>query len=440
MGSFLRFLMGDAESDRKAPWDDYWYEDVASGGRSTAGMRVTADTALTLSAGWRAVNLLSGDVAGLPLHLYRRTGKGKERLHTPLAQVISVAPNGYQSSFQWREQGMARLLLNGNSYYRIHPGRRGAVDRLQPLHPLRVRPDLVDEDRKRYTYRREDGREERFAGHEILHLMGLSLDGIAGVSAITWGRASLGMAMAAEEFGSRQFTDMPKMTGLLQPEGKLEQKDRDALQRSFREAWGRAGAGGAPVLPHGVKWESVGMTNVDAEYLTTRKFQVTETARWFGVPPHKIGDLEKATFSNIEAEQISYVVHSLLAWLRRIETTINRELVLEDDVFGEFLVDGLLRGDSKSRAEAFAIYLDRGVLNPDEVRDKENMNPRADGRGGEYHRAANLAGKPAQDGASNARTAGSRIGAALERCNGAMKEGAEDPLDRLVMAVERVLA
>lgn len=371
------------------PLDPKYYADPGSGfmypggGRSTGGMTVTPDTALTVGAVYRAVRLLADDVAQLPLHLFKllpdREGGpgGKERVRDPIADVISKRPNERQTSFEFRRMLMAHALLRGNGYARIVPGARGAIDQLLPLNPAKTRAELLDNGRKLYLHRTKAGREERLTHDEVFHLCGFSTDpeSAEGMSVVSLARAAIGLTMSTEEFGARQFSQTPQMRTLLSHPAKLDDEVSKRIARTFREAnSGPSGWGGVAVLEEGMTAVQVGMTNDDAQFLATRQFQVTDVARWFCVPPHKIGDLSRATFSNIEEENLNYLIHSLMPWLVLWEQSIERDLIL-DDAFPQFSVDGLLRGDSLARAQAYQLYINMRAMTPNEVRARENMNP-----------------------------------------------------------------
>lgn len=370
------------------PTSSFWYDNgtgmVTYSPRSSAGFPVTPDSALTLAAVYRAVRLLADDVAQLPLHLFRRLPDrdhgmpgGKERVRNDLWDVVARRPNPRMTSFQWRQMAMAHVLLRGNHYSRIVSGARGAVDRLEPLVPWRMRVELLESGRSLFLYRAKDGREERLTQDEVHHIPGFTTDPESpeGMSVISLARTSLGLTMATEEFGARQFSQTPRPSFAVSTEQDLGHDRRLALEQSFRANFsGPSGYGGVPVMDRGLKVQNLGMSHDDAQYLQTRQHQVGDVARWFGVPPHKIGDLSRSSFANIEQEETSYVIHSLLPWLVLFEVSFERDLVL-DDTFFEFVTDGLLRGDSLSRAQAQQIRANMKALTPNEVRAQENLNP-----------------------------------------------------------------
>lgn len=379
-----RVIRADSSSSRP-PWDDWWYTAAgAASSRSSAGAAVTPEAAMTIGAVYRAVRLLSDDVAQLPLHLYaplpdRENGLpgGKMRLRNSLADVLGRRPNARQTSYEFRQMLTAHLLLRGNGYARIVPGARGAVDQLLPINPTRVRVELADNGRKVFLVRVKEGGEERLSQDEVFHLCGFQSDPECpeGMSPVTFARTSFGLTIATEEFGARQFSQTPRPSFMLEHPGRLDEEAAKRVAASFREAYsGPSGWGGTPLLEDGLKATPIGMSHDDAQYLQTRQFQVTDVARWFGVPPHMIGDLSRATFSNIEQQAIDYVTHSLMPWIVLWEQTIQRDLVL-DESFPQFVLDGLLRGDAVSRAQTEQLYINMRATTPNEVRSRNNWNP-----------------------------------------------------------------
>jgi HK97 family phage portal protein len=219
----------------------------------------------------------------------------------------------------------------------------------------------------------------RREARDILHVAGLSFDGFAGVSVATYARETLGLAMATEAHGARLFSAGALFRGILQHPGKLkDDKAARRMRESFDEAFRGDGAHQTALLEEGVKYEKIGMTAEDSQFLGTREFQAHEIARWFRMPPHKVGLLDKATFSNIEHQALEYVVDTLLPWLVRWEQRCSVSLLSkseQDEYFFEFLVDGLLRGDQAARYKAYKDAVLTGFMSRNEVRAKENLNP-----------------------------------------------------------------
>ena len=370
------------------PWfSDFWYGQPRSAVYgSAAGANVTPDSALTVGAVYRATLLIARDIAALPLFLVeplpeRENGKpgGKKRVRGDLDFVLNKKPNQRQTPFQYREMKFAHVLLRGDHYSRIVSGHRGYVTGLRPLSPARMRVERLDNDRDLFIYRDKKGEETRFTQDEIHHVRGFNPDpdDPCGLSVVGLAARSIGLALQTEEFGARQFSQTPRPSIALEIPGRIEPEERDVLSSSLREQWsGQDGWGGVPIAQNGMKITPIGMSHDDAQFLETRTFQIAEIARWFGVPLHMLSELSRATFSNIEHQSIEYVVHALLPWVALDEQCTERDMIPEDDdTEAEYVLDGLLRGDSLTRARVYQLLANMKAITPNEVRHRENMNP-----------------------------------------------------------------
>jgi HK97 family phage portal protein len=376
--ALIRALFGAAQPN---PAADFWYAPLGTVSRLGSGALVSPDTALKVSAVWACVRLLAESVAGLPLLLYERLpdgGKARAVGH-PLYAVLHRRPNAWQTPFEFLSQQMVALLLRGNAYARIVPGPTGAVDQLWPLSPDAVTPELTSAGEKRYVLKRPGRADEVLLADEVLHVPGLSVDGVCGMSVITYARESIGLAMATEAYGARFFGNDSRPGGVLQHPGKLSDAGRDNLKASWEAAHrGTDHAHRVAVLEEGLEWKPIGIAPEDAQFLATREFQVADICRWFNVPLHMVQETSKVTSwgSGIEQLSTAFVTYSLLAWLRRWEQAVNRDLVLDADTyFAEFLLDALLRGELEPRYRAYALALQNKIMTPNEVRIRENMNP-----------------------------------------------------------------
>lgn len=359
------------------------------GGESPAGPSVTPDTAITSTAVLACVRVLAETVAGLPFIAYKRIGSGRQRDSSlPAFQLLQGRPNRYQTAFEFREMLMAHCLLRGNGYaLKVYNG-RGEVSELIPLNPTRVSPKLLETGEVIYEFRDKMGQLVRYSDKDVFHLKGLATDGLVGVSPITYARTAVGLAIAAEEFGARVFVNDAKPGGILQHPGKLSDDSHKRLKESWQQAHaGLKNAHKVAILEEGMQWQRVGVSNQDSQFIESRKFQIEEIARIFRVPPHLIGHLERATFSNIEHQSLEFVQHTLLPWLRRWEQAVSARLLDETERqthYCEFLVDGLLRGDIQSRYSAYSIGRQWGWLSADDVRRLENMEALPGGVGEQY--------------------------------------------------------
>jgi HK97 family phage portal protein len=379
-----------------------WLIEALGGGKAASGVAVNETTAMKSTVVFACVRILAETIASLPLPVYRRLqGGGKERANNHyLYPLLHDQPNPEMTSFEFRETLMGHLALWGNAYAEIERDGAGRVRALWPLRPDRMQVKRDDQG-LRYEYLLPDGTMAALRQTNVMHIRGLSGDGIVGYSPIRLAREAIGFSLATEEFGARFFGQGAHPGGIVEYPGKLSDEARKRYKESVQEAYGGLGkAHRLMVLEEGLKYTQVGIPPEDAQFLATREFQAIEIARIFRIPPYLLQDFSRATFSNVEHTAISFVVHTVRPWLIRIEQAFKRDLFPSperDTYFAEFLVDGLLRGDIKSRYDAYAVGRNWGWLSADDIRELENMNPLPDGQGKIYliptnMRPANQAG------------------------------------------------
>lgn len=358
------------------------------GGPVYAGVSVSEESALTYAAVWQAVTLIAGDVGSLPLHFYKRLpGGGKERYTDhPLYYILHDAPNSEMSSMQFREAMQAHILTWGNAYAEIERAQDGRVVALWPLLPHQVTPFREERAGRplRYRVANPSGGDIIFNPSDILHIRGLGGDGIVGYSPIRQARQSLGLLAAAEVFGATFFGNGTTFGGFIKHPAKLSEKAEKSLRESINA--GHNGVDKAhrwKILEEGMDAVKVGVEPNDAQFLETRQFQIAEVARWFNLPLHKLREMEHSSVrANIEQEALDYYQSTLRPWLVRWEQEIDRKLISPREKyiqFAEFNLDGVLRGDQKSRYESYAIARSWGWLSANEIRSLENMNPIPEG-------------------------------------------------------------
>jgi HK97 family phage portal protein len=357
-------------------------------GPTASGVTVNETTALNFSAVWSAVTRISADVASLPLILYQRLPSGgKERMaEHPLYRVLHDAWNRDMSSFTARETMQSHVLTYGNAYAEIVRNGAGQIAELWPIEPTRVQPFRESPGGAlQYRVQQGDGRTVDVPADVIFHVHGLGFDGIQGYSVIAKARESIGAGLAAQQFQNTFYANGVGFSGYFEHPKALSEVAHAKIKESINAGNQGRLRGGFRILEEGMTFKPGGMPLRDAEFLGTRKFDVTEIARWFNIPPHKLADLERATFSNIEEQSIDYVVGTLRGqWLVRWEQEILRKLIapLERKLqFAEHLIDGLLRGNTGTRYQAYQVGLFSGFLWIDDVREKENLNPLPDGLG-----------------------------------------------------------
>ena len=346
-------------------------------GSTSSGKTVNERTALQTTAVYACVRILAETIASLPLHTYMNTESGKEKAKDhPIYYLLSDSPNPEMTSFVFRETLMGHLLLWGNSYSQIIRDGHGKVVALYPLLPDKMKVERSENGEVYYLYTSE-GKEYLLRNTEVLHIPGLGFDGLIGYSPIAMAKNAIGMALATEEYGAKFFANGANPGGVLEHPGVV--KDPHRIRDSWNQVYqGTSNAHRVAVLEEGMKFSPIGIPPEQAQFLETRKYQTEEICRIFRVPPHLVGDLERATFSNIEHQSISFVVHTIRPWLVRIEQSINKALFTEKEkekYFVSFLVEGLLRGDYESRMRGYSIGIQNGFMSPNDVRSLENMNP-----------------------------------------------------------------
>jgi HK97 family phage portal protein len=345
-------------------------EFLGQGATTSAGVRVTEEGAAGLPAVWRAVNVIAGTCAGLPLHAYTRNGDGGAPAR--VTSVLLDDPHPDLTPFELWELVFTHLALWGNAYLLKLRDQLGTVKELWPVHPSRVRAGRASDTSKVYVL---DGDEDNpLTDRQLLHVPGFGYDGVVGVSPIRAARNGLGLALATEDYGGRLFANGSLASGILQTEQRLTKEQADAAKARWREkSAGLANAHEAVVLDAGTKFIQLTIPPEDAQFLETRKFQVTEIARLFGIPPHMLMDVERSTSwgTGIEQQGIGFVVYSLRPWLIRVEQRVSKQLFPRPR-YVRFAVEGLLRGDSQSRAEFYHAGLTDGWLNRNEVRALED--------------------------------------------------------------------
>lgn len=355
-------------------------------GGSTSGKAVNERTAMQMTAVYACVRVLSEAVAGLPLHVYRykEDGSREKALKHPLYRILHDEPNPEMSSFNFRETLMGHLLLYGNAYAQIIRNGRGEVVGLYPLMPAKMTVDRDSGGNLYYLYSRgsDDAPEAGENGQvylppdQVLHIPGLGYDGIVGYSPIAMAKNAVGLGIATEEYGAKFFANDASPSGILEHPGVLKNPDK------VRESWNKLFRGSVnshqiAVLEEGLKYQPIGISPDQAQFLETRKFQLNEIARIFRVPPHMVGDLEKSSFSNIEQQSLEFVKYTLEPWLMRWEQAMGRRLFTEgekESYFIRFNVEGLLRGDYESRMNGYAVARQNGWMSANDIRELENLD------------------------------------------------------------------
>lgn len=373
-----------------------WFVDWIHGGYSASGIAVNDESALRLAAVYACNRVLSESIASLPVALFRDTPDGAQSAaNRPEHRLISSQPSSLYTSYTFRSTGQFHLGMRGNFYARIRRDGRGGARELRILHPNCVRAFFY-EDKLYYEVSPNpatgnSGPREILTPDDILHVAAMSMDGINGRSPISVLRDTLGIGLGNVDYMGKVQKRGGRLEGFLYHPNKLNPDQVANMRLNFTGAMQR---GDLPVLENGLEYKSVSLNPQDAEFINTHKLTTTDIARAYRVPPHMIGDLERATFSNIEHQGLEFVTNTLLPWIKNWEAELNRKLLpqeIQDSHYFRFNVEGLLRGDIRTRFEAYTKAIQWGILNRDEVRALENRNKIPGGLGEEFLTPLNMA-------------------------------------------------
>jgi len=388
-------LLSKLEARSSLATPEKWLVDYFSGGgiETSAGVNVTSSTAMYYVAVFACIDILSRTVGSLPLYLYKRLpggGKEKARNH-PLFNLVRYLPNPEMTAMRYRSTLQGHLASWGNAYSYIEWARtgRGAgyPKAIWPIRPDRIQVERIN---GKLIYKYFPGTDDfKFSNNftipdgYMLHIPGFGYDGVIGYSPISLAREAIGLGLATEEFGSRFFGAGTHPSMIIEHPTSL--KDKKAFRDAVSEVvTGLGKSHKIMLLEEGMKASKVTINPTDSQFLETRKFQITEIARLFHVPPHMIADLDRSTNNNIEHQGIEFMIHTMRPWFVLWEEEYDRCLLREDergDYFFKFDADALLQGDIAARYTAYAQGRQWGWLCADDIRDKENMNPLPDGQG-----------------------------------------------------------
>ncbi|HSR77257.1 MAG TPA: phage portal protein [Xanthobacteraceae bacterium] len=360
---------------------------AALGGHaSSTGVPVTPLTALQAAAVYGCTKCISEDIAGLKIQIRRRLAGGGWVIieNHPLVHLFR-RPNRWQTAFQFWSYMLTAYCLRGNSFVVIQRDWNGAPDALVPISPDRVTLQIDPQGNLWYRVNSlHVGFGVLVPADDILHMKNLSLDGYTGISPIACAQDVIGLALAAQQHGAILFRQGGQIGGVLQHPGKLSKEATDNIAQSWASTHtGVQNAHKVAVLEEGMTFEKVAMTNEDAQFLATRQFQVIDICRLFRVPPHKVGELGRSTFGNVEQQQRQYIDDCLHSHTDQLEGLGNDQLLFEDeraagyDIHFDFT--SMLQGDQIQRFQAYQIGLLNGFLSRNEVRARENLNPIAGG-------------------------------------------------------------
>ena len=371
---------------------EYWATKFWGGIESKTGIRVDEDSAMKYSAYSAGIRIIAETIASLPLNVYRDLlGGGKQKeTKNPLHYLLHDQPNPDMTSFIWRETKTAHILGWGNHYSIIkrNPLKR-YVEEIYPLEPWRVKPEMVNTSIGRikvFRYHPEEGPEVVLNSDDVLHIPGLSFNGLIGKSPLGWYREQIGLGLAMEEYSSRFFSNGINANGIFTTPQALKPETYDRLKAELKKNYaGLSNAHETMLLEQDLKFNQISINPDDAQLLESKRFQVEEIARILRIPLHLLQSLAQATNNNIEHQGIDFVVYCLRPWLVRDEQSFNMQLfpTAEKGIYyTKYIVDGLLRGDTATRWEAYTKGFNTGSLSPNDILEMEDKNPY---EGGEKH-------------------------------------------------------
>tara|TARA_Y100000361_G_scaffold53776_1_gene46978 strand:+ start:801 stop:1994 length:1194 start_codon:yes stop_codon:yes gene_type:complete len=333
------------------------------------------DKALTLTAVWNAIRLLSESVSQLPVSVFRvdENGDKSEDKNSPIYNLLKFKPNNYQDKIAFFEYVMMCICVDGNAYVCIKRDNAGRPVELIPYNPDIVTV-IINEGELFYQVDSVGVLDSA----DVLHFKTLTDDGITGISPIDQCAKALNWSLSLEKFGSTFFENGAKPSSVLSTDRALSETAIERLRNSFNNTYSRlANSNSTIILEEGLTFKPISISPEQAQFLASRKFSVEEICRIWNIPPHMLGDLSKSSFSNIEMQNQEFVTYTLMPYITRIEAQMNQKLFRQSDmgnIFVEFNVNGLLRGDVKTRAEAYRTAIQNGYMSVNEVRRKENMN------------------------------------------------------------------
>jgi HK97 family phage portal protein len=369
-----------------------WFGGWSGFKTSKAGVSFNEETAKRFSAVFACIRVLSETLASMPIIVYKdkKVGdksSGKDRaVDHPLYDILHNAPNNEMPAFMLKETLMNHICSSGNGYAQVQRNRRGAALSLNIL-PWTV----TDVKRNAETYKIEywtndRGKSVKLNPEEVFHIPGLGFNGIKGYSPIKMAMEAIGLGLAAEEFGAEFFSNGAHAGGVVEYEGKMTEPAKDTFRKAFNEKYGKSNS--VLFLENGSKYTKVAIPNNEAQFLETRRFQKEEIASIYRVPLHLIQDLQQSTNNNIEHQSLEFLMYTMLPWFTRWEQFINFRLLTKEErqqgYFAEFLMNALLRGDTAARAQMLHLMRQDGVINADQWRELENMNPQENGQGKHY--------------------------------------------------------
>lgn len=358
-----------------------WLNDGIS---NKSGEIVSNQTALGVSAAWRAISLIAGSVASLPVHVYQITENGRKVLRNhPISKLLNNPNPQFYTGFTFRERMVQNLAGSGNGIAFINYKNDGTIQSLElPLKPIRVK--IIDG----YLVYVVEGLDKYLFFDDVIHFNGFGDDPFWGKSPIRVHAENLGISLASQSFAATYFGNGGTIAGVLRTDKHLTPQQKHDLAADWRRKYGGGNTNSTAVLDLGFEYKPIGSKPQESQLLEARKFQVEEIARIFGVPLHLLYSLDRATFNNIEVMNATYVQHTLTNYIERIEAELNRKLLNDDNLEIRFNMDALMRGDMNARSDYYNRLFQIAAISPNEIRKLEGLSQYEGGDA--YYRPLNM--------------------------------------------------
>jgi HK97 family phage portal protein len=368
----------------------YWYPELRSslenpatplsavfdeGEKTNAGIRVTEEKALAVGAVYACVKVISETGAQMDLEVVEKVGKyTRPNTSHPNYWLLHAAPSPHYNSFEWKQGMFAYALLWGNGYSKIIRDKFATAKELKIIPAWEVTPKMSERGKLYYEWNSKHGT-EIILQEDMIHLKNLGTDGLVGLSPIEIQRESLGTALAKMNHEGAFYSNGAKASGILMTPGTMDDKAVKNVKESFNKAnEGTKNRFKTIVLEEGVKYQQLTIPQNDAQFLESKKFDQTEIAGWYRVPPHMIGNLNDSNYSNMDAQDRGFAKYTMVPWTTRFQQEIDRKLFFEPErakFQSQFNLDDLIKGDIKTRYEVYGAGIQYGILRPAEPREAE---------------------------------------------------------------------
>jgi HK97 family phage portal protein len=349
-----------------------WEAEMLGGGKTSAsGKLVTTDNALNFSAVWACTRILSGVISSLPFKIYERTPTGRRTAEDHPFHRLTKYPNLYTTKSVYFQRAIIHYLNWGYHIAKIKLGSKDSAG-LELIHPSLLKEiSISSRNTLQFTIADEEGNEKIYPQSQIIYVPNLG-DTLMGKGIIQHAREDIGLEFSASEYGSKWFAQGGKPQGLISTDEKLSEEQIKAVKKSYTA---QKDQDGNLVMTHGFKYQPMSIPPEDAQFLGTRRFSVLTIARWYGVPPEKLAELDRATYGNIEHNAIAFLADTVAPILTKVEQEYTLKILDADKYYFEFNMDGYMRADIKTQAEVDRIYTSGGIRQINEIRKNKNWNP-----------------------------------------------------------------